>query len=112
MKKKGLLKITLLIAMAWLSLSVQAQDSFTYKAPIDTITQAGFYRIILTPEVLARCNRDLSDIRISRAGSWPPHIQSSMPVGSANATPGVFIPYVLRTDFPTHQGESFIEFPI
>ncbi|HVV06660.1 MAG TPA: hypothetical protein VHC96_20655 [Puia sp.] len=121
MKKKGLLKVTLLITMAGLSFSVQApgqtppartQDSFACKAPIDTITRAGFYRIILTPEVLARCNRDLSDIRISRAGSWPSHIQSPVPVGSANVTPGVFIPYVLRTDFPNYQGESFIEFPI
>jgi len=92
MKRKDLLKIALLVATAWMSLSVRAQDSFTYRAPIDTISQAGFYRIILTPEILARCNRGLSDIRISRAGA--------------------FIPYVDKTDFPSYQGESFIEFPI
>jgi len=123
MKKKGLLKVALLVTTVWLVLPGKApaqapgtqgpaqsrdpgavQDSFAYKAPLDTISQAGFYRIILTPEVLARCNRDLSDIRISHAGAWPG--------GPANATPGTFIPYVERTDFPTYHGESFIEFPI
>jgi len=114
MKRKDLLKIALLAAAAWLVLPAQAQDqgrmkghaqdSFAYKAPLDIISQAGFYRVILTPEVLAKCNENLSDIRISHAGVWPGE--------SGNVTAGTFIPYVLKTDFPTYHGESFIEFPI
>lgn len=116
MKKKDLFKLALLAVTAWLVLPAQAQDqaprdqtrvqdSFAYKASLDAISQAGFYRVILTPEVLAKStNWDLSDIRISRAGAWLGE--------SGNVTAGAFIPYVLRTDFPTYHGESFIEFPI
>jgi len=112
MKRKDLLKIALLITTGWLALPSLAQDSFTYKAPIDTISEAGFYRVILTPEVLAKCNnRELSDIRISHAGAWP-GASRNVSGGSDNAMAVTFIPYVLKTDFPTYQGESFIEFPI
>lgn len=117
MKKKDLLKVALLMATVGLVLPAcaqgqaqdqaqpPAQDSFAYKAPLDTISQAGFYRVILTPEVLAKCaDEDLSDIRISHAGAWPGE--------SGNTPAGTFIPYVLKTDFPAYHGESFIEFPI
>lgn len=60
---------------------------------MDTIQKAGFYRIILTPGIIARCKEDLYDLRILD--------------GHGRVTP-----YVLKSDFPSLDGESFIEFPV
>src|SRR5437667_3888185 len=93
MKRKRLSRYLLLYGMLLLVFRSRAQDTFAYEAPLDTVGPAGFYKIILTPEVVARCKQNLFDVRIRDAH-------------------GQFIPYVLQSDFPTLTGESFSEFPI
>ncbi|MDP4149170.1 MAG: hypothetical protein Q8938_13320 [Bacteroidota bacterium] len=68
-------------------------DSFAYWSALDTVRQAGFYRITLTPELVAKCREDLSDLRIADKD-------------------GKFMPYVLRSDLPVFTAENFIDFPI
>ncbi|HVU57623.1 MAG TPA: hypothetical protein VHD83_21315 [Puia sp.] len=105
MKKKGLLKGLLLMATVWFVLpgrgqaqdAIARQDSFAYKAPLYTIERAGWYKIPLTPAIVAKSKENLSDIRIA-----DPY--------------GKLVPYVLQAALPL-QGMSasvdfFIEFPI
>jgi hypothetical protein len=93
MKRKKLFRSLLLSGMLLCVLQGNAQNGFAYKASLDSIGQAGFYRIILTPGIIARCKEDLSDLRI-----LDEH--------------GQFAPYVLKSDFPGQNGERFIEFPV
>jgi len=93
MRRKKLFKRLLLPGMLSFCLHGMAQDRFAYAASLDTVGQAGFYRIMLSPGIVARCKQDLSDLRI-RDGH------------------GQYIPYVLKSDFPSLDGESFIEFPV
>jgi len=93
MKRKKLFKSLLLSGMLLCFHQGKAQNGFAYKASLDSIAQAGFYRIILTPGVIAKCKEDLSDLRILDGH-------------------GQFAPYVLKSDFPNLNGESFIEFPV
>ena len=64
-----------------------------YKAPLSKPGKDGFYNIVLQPELVAKCNRDLSDIRIVDEN-------------------GKFIPYIIKTEQPVFNKEDFIEFPI
>ncbi|GGB12399.1 hypothetical protein GCM10011511_40010 [Puia dinghuensis] len=41
-----------------------AQGIFTCRAALDTIRKDGFYRIVLTPQVVAKSRVDLADVRI------------------------------------------------
>jgi len=93
MKREKLLKGLLLSWMLLVFLRGKAQDFFAYEAPLDTVGQAGFYKVILTPDAVAKCKRDLADLRILDAH-------------------GRITPYVLRSDLPIRTGESFSEFPI
>lgn len=93
MKRKKLFKPLLLSGMMLFFLEGKAQNGFAYKAPLDSIGQAGFYRVILTPGMIAKCKEDLSDLRI-----LDEH--------------GQFASYVLKSDFPSLNGERFIEFPV
>jgi hypothetical protein len=70
-----------------------AQNSFAYQASLDTVAQAAFYRIRLNPELIAKCKKDLADLRISDRD-------------------GNFIPYVLKSDQPFLSTDGFREFPI
>ncbi|MBN9383059.1 MAG: hypothetical protein J0H74_20045 [Chitinophagaceae bacterium] len=93
MKRKKLFNSLLLSGMLLCFLQGKTQDSFAFRASLDTIEKAGFYRIILTPGIIARCKEDLSDLRILDGH-------------------GQFTSYVLKSDFPSLDGESFIEFPV
>jgi hypothetical protein len=93
MKREKLLKGLLLSWMLLFFLRGKSQDFFAYEAPLDTVGQAGFYKVILTPDAVAKCKRDLADLRILDAH-------------------GQVTPYVLRSDLPIRTGESFSEFPI
>jgi hypothetical protein len=75
------------------SRSTLPPDSFNYSSALDTVRQTGFYRITLTPELVAKCQEDLSDLRIGDKD-------------------GKFMPYVLRSDLPIFTAENFIDFPI
>jgi len=41
-----------------------AQGMYTYSANVDTVGRDGFYEIVLTPEVIAKCRPDMGDLRI------------------------------------------------
>jgi len=66
-------------ALVLTALHCAAQDSFRYRAQVDTPHETDFYRIVLSPEVVARSKTDLSDLRILGAD-------------------GRFIPYVLKEE--------------
>lgn len=93
MKRKKLFNSLLLSGTLLFCIQGNAQNGFAYKASLDTIGKAGFYRILLTPRIIARCKEDLSDLRILDGH-------------------GQLTPYVLKSDFPSLNGESFIEFPV
>ena len=71
----------------------EAQPSFAYRASLDSVRLAGFYKITLQPDLLAKCREDLSDLRIADKE-------------------GKFVPYVLKSDLPVFTSENFTEFPI
>jgi hypothetical protein len=56
--------VCLSIACAWPGTPAQAQGTFAYRAKFDTVGADGFYQIILTPELVAKCKPDLGDLRI------------------------------------------------
>jgi hypothetical protein len=62
-------------------LCCRAQDSFRYRAAIDTTAVTGFYAIRLSPELIARSKASLSDLRLRDAQ-------------------GHFVPYVLTLRYP------------
>lgn len=82
MKKKwinGLLSLLI-------SVSCTAQTAgYTFYSRSDTVRSAGFYNIVLTPEITAHCKTDYSDIRIvNEAGKWIPHILHAPAYETAN----------------------------
>ncbi|HEV2482539.1 MAG TPA: hypothetical protein VGS79_22900 [Puia sp.] len=52
------------IAIALPHSRVAAQGTFTYSANVDTVKRDGFYEIVLTPELVAKCRADMGDLRI------------------------------------------------
>jgi hypothetical protein len=70
-----------------------AQDSFAYRVVLDTVRKPGFYKIMLSPQVVAKCRPDLGDLRIQDQE-------------------GHMAPYVLKEDMPVITREAFREFPI
>ena len=84
MKKKRLFKNSIWIGI-WLLLSgfgVDAQTTFAWRADLDTVKQAAFYRIALPAELTAKCRQDLGDLRIRDRDDK-------------------FIPYVLKSEQPS-----------
>ena len=90
MKKKRLFK---LFCILLLSIRGEAQDTFAYQASLDTVRQAAFYKIMLTPDLVAKCRQGLPDLRISDQD-------------------GRFISYVLKSDLPVLSTDGFMEFHI
>ncbi|MDQ2753135.1 MAG: hypothetical protein M3R72_08945 [Bacteroidota bacterium] len=70
-----------------------AQDNFTYKASLDTIAQSGFYNISLSPTVIAKCKKNLEDVRIK-------------------VNTGKEVPYLIYTEAAQPNEDAFTEFPI
>ncbi len=71
---KGLLTILLLAN----GISLFAQHSFKYKADIGRVDTAAFYRISLSPKVLAKSPADLADIRLlDQNGKFVPYMFGS-----------------------------------
>jgi hypothetical protein len=81
------------ILCSFCSLAQNRQDVFAWQASLDTVAQAAFYRIGLTPALIAKCRLDLPDLRIADQA-------------------GKYIPYVLKSDLPILSTEGFHEFPI
>lgn len=66
MKKRNRYRFLLFICIA-ITLThsrVAAQGTFSYSANIDTVSRDGFYEIVLTPELVAKCRGDMGDLRI------------------------------------------------
>lgn len=62
-----------------------AQQAFKFKAAIEKVDSAGFYRIALSPDLLAKCNADLSDIRLTNLQGKPvPFIYGNQLPGKDN----------------------------
>ncbi|HEY4063226.1 MAG TPA: hypothetical protein VGM30_15075 [Puia sp.] len=67
MKKKRHYSCLFIFCMLLVFGKTRAQGVFSWQANVDSTTPIkadGFYQILLTPEVLAKCKADLSDVRI------------------------------------------------
>lgn len=85
-------RIVILAILFLLSISqLHAQQSFRYRAALPKVDSAGFYRINLTAEVVARCKEGLADLRL---------------VGPDNK----FRPFITSIDFPVKAVQSFAAF--
>ncbi len=82
----------LLVACCLLAFTAQAQHNFKYQAAFNKTDLAGFYKINLSPSLLARSRDDLSDIRIAD-------------------NKGGFVPYIPCNNLPVKDGQVFINFP-
>lgn len=92
--KKGLLcrSVLVIVAMAFV-ICVGGQALFTYQAELGNVQQAGFYKIVLDPSVVAKCKDDISDIRILDDNNRQ-------------------VPYILHADQPSFKESRFTELPI
>jgi len=68
-------------------------QGFKVKAPLDAVTETGFYKIPVTPELTTYAKADLSDIRIAADSS-------------------VFVPYINRSEIKKPSQDAFISCPI
>ncbi len=93
MKKRSRFKFCLFVFSFLIVLKAQSQNHFAYKAAIDTIKETKFYKINLSPEVVAKCKAGLDDIRIFDED-------------------GKQVSYILKNDLPVFKTENFVEFPI
>ncbi len=72
--EKKLCSLLLFFSLAALSAVAQTED-YLYKATIDSIKEAGFYNIVISPAINAHLKTDYSDLRIiNSAGKWVPHL--------------------------------------
>lgn len=93
MKKRNRIKFCLLAISFFSVLQAQSQKHFAYKGSIDTIKETTFYKINLSPGVVAKCKPGLEDIRIFDED-------------------GKQVPYILKNDLPVFTRENFIAFPV
>jgi hypothetical protein len=92
-KKRSFSRLLLVLPVMLISAGARAQERFAYHSELDTVKQAGFYKITLMPDLLAKCKEDLSDLRIRDSAGNP-------------------VPYVLKSDLPVFTTENFAAFPI
>jgi hypothetical protein len=64
MKKRNLYKFFLLAYLIIGYCNAGAQGVYAYEAKLDTVPVDGFYEIVLTPELVAKCRPDMGDLRI------------------------------------------------
>jgi hypothetical protein len=64
-----------------------------YQADVDKSDTAGFIKILLPPQVVAKCSPDLGDIRLMD-------------------NQGKQIPYIIKSESPALSENKFVEFPI
>ena len=48
-----------------------AQGVYSCRATLDTVKKDGFYKIVLSPKLIAKCRSDLGDLRIAGPGGKP-----------------------------------------
>ncbi len=73
MARRRLYKYLRLVAacMFFLCYRAEAQGVFSCRATLDTVKEDGFYKIALSPELIAKCRGDLGDLRIVGPGGKP-----------------------------------------
>ena len=75
------------------SVAGSAQNNFAWEASVREVGESGFYKLPLTPEVVAKCRQGLQDIRIFD-------------------NDGRQVPYILKNDMPIYRSEYFVSFPV
>lgn len=94
MKGSRVYKIALLLLLFLLLRNcLYSQNNFGYKAVLNPVPQSGFYNITLAPAMIAKCKKELEDVRI----------QDSQ---------GNEVPYILYTESARPDEEAFTEFPL
>ena len=91
MKKNYRINGFLVCGLLWLS-AVRAQPQPYVTAPLDSVARTGFYRIVLPPQLVAKCRPDLSDLRIYKPD-------------------GTTVPYVLRTAIHDRMNAGYLPLP-
>ena len=73
MKRIRLYRWLLLLSgcMFFLYFGAGAQGVFSCRATLDTVKEDGFYKIVLSPKLIAKCRGDLGDLRIAGPGGKP-----------------------------------------
>ncbi len=86
------IKVVLLLITGLTCLGIPGwtQSAYRYKADLQKIDTSGVYKIKINPDFVAKCNDNLSDIRLSDQGK--------------------FLGYVLSTNAFINNPEHFIEF--
>ncbi|HLZ87118.1 MAG TPA: hypothetical protein VKQ52_07760 [Puia sp.] len=69
MRKKGRYRWLPAVLLVFVCCRAGAQGVFAWRATADTVSRDGFYQILLTPEVVAKCRADLGDLRILGPGN-------------------------------------------
>ena len=92
MKKKYRIRGLLACGLLGLSAVAQAQQQPSVTARMDSVTRTGFYRIVLPPQLVAKCRPDLSDLRIYKPD-------------------GTTVPYVLRTAIHDKMNAGYLPLP-
>ena len=93
MRKINLYRISIWLLIFLIPIAGQSQNKFEYKAALDEIPAAGFYKIDLSPQVVAKCNPGLGDIRIFDED-------------------GKQVSYILKNDLQVFKKENLTEFSI
>ena len=69
MKKISRFRWALVAGMALVFCKGGAQGVFAWRANVDTVRADGFYQVLLTPALVAKCRVDLADVRILGPGN-------------------------------------------
>lgn len=93
MRRSQLYKLLLIVLLLPALLFCRAQSGFVYKTALENVKEPGFYKIVLQPQIVAKCRKELHDIRIFDGN-------------------GKQVPYLLRTDYNNYSQNNFIELPI
>lgn len=93
MRRSLLYKLLLIVMLLPALLFCRAQSGFVYKTALENVKEPGFYKIMLQPETVAKCRKELYDIRIFDHN-------------------GKQVPYLLRTDYNNYSENNFIELPM
>ena len=93
MRRSLLYKLLLTVMLLPALLFCRAQSGFIYQTALDNVKEPGFYKIVLKPQVVAKCRKELHDIRIFD-------------------DKGKQVPYLLRTDYNNYSQNNFIELPM
>jgi hypothetical protein len=100
MKRNWMNKWMAVLVLSTLATVCFSQNDFAYKATLDGVKEDGFYKIMLTPEVLAK-----SQTYFAKSYTSFPDIR----ILAAN---GIQVPYILEMDSARFTESSFVEFPI